>query len=211
MRIGDARATWSIAVVTSVVSVLITISGLLPWAALAGGFIPVRLEGAVLPAEIGHAVPVWLTPLSATLVHGGFAHLALNLLMLVFCGAQAERALGGRGVLMLYGVGAFAAAAGQWLVEPGSAMPMVGASGAISALVGAYALLYGRRRARPVGPFPADLVHVAWLFAGWVGVQLLVGFAQSSGSPIAIGAHIGGFLVGLALARPLLRWQYRHA
>ena len=85
-------------------------------------------------------MPAWLTPLTATLIHGGIAHLALNLVMLVYCGLFAERALGAAGVVILYIVGAYAAALGHWAFEPGSSMPMIGASGAISAVVGAYAV-----------------------------------------------------------------------
>ncbi len=211
MRFSDARATYTIAAVTLVVSGLVSVSGLFPYVAIAAGFIPLRIDGAALP--IADAVPAWATPLSATLVHGGFAHLLLNLLMLVYCGQQAERAVGTRGIVILYVVGAFAAAVGHWLFEPGSPVPMIGASGAISAVVAAYALLYGRRRAKAVGPVPGEVVHIAWLAASWIGIQLLFGFAGfgGGGAPVAIGAHIGGFLAGLALARPLLLWRYKDA
>ena len=139
------------------------------------------------------------------------AHLVLNLVMLVYCGLFAERALGGVGVLALYLLGAYAAALGHWCFDPVSAVPMIGASGAISAIVGAYALLYGERRATPLGPIPGGVVHVAWLAVSWIGIQLLIGVAGMAGGAIAIGAHIGGFLAGLALARPLLLWRYRNA
>ena len=85
-----------------------------------------------------------------------------------------------------------------------SPVPMIGASGAISAIVGAYALLFGERRARRIGPVPADVVHIAWLAAAWVGIQLLIGAAGMGDVTVAIGAHIGGFAAGLVLARPLL-------
>lgn len=164
-----------------------------------------------MPADHAFLVPAWLTPLSATLIHGGLAHLALNLVMFVYCGQLAERTLGATGIVSLYVVGAYAAALGHWAFEPGSAVPMIGASGAISAVVAAYALLYGERRARGIGPIPAGVVHVAWLAAAWVGIQLLVGVAGVGGVTIAVGAHIGGFIAGLALARPLLLWRYRAA
>lgn len=188
---------------------LLIITGLLPLGAVEGGFIAARMAGDTLA---GHdLVPVWLTPLTATLIHGGWAHLALNLVMFVYCGQQVERALGAVGIVLLYILGAYAAAAGQWVFEPGSVVPMIGASGAISAIVAAYALLYGERRARAIGPVPAGFVHVTWLAVAWIGIQLLVGFAGIGGLTIAIGAHIGGFLGGLALARPLLLWRYRGA
>ena len=98
------------------------------------------------------------------------------------------------------------------MVGPHSAVPMIGASGAISALVGAYALLYGQRRPSRLQPELARLLHIAWLAAGWIVIQLLLGFASATeGVAIAVASHIGGFIAGLALARPLLRWRYRTA
>ena len=91
-------------------------------------------------------------------------------------------------------------------------VPMIGASGAISAIVGAYAILYGRPRESKLSPKVARWVHIAWLAAAWTGLQLLVGYASRlNGTGIAAGAHIGGFLAGLLMARPLLRWRYRSA
>jgi len=189
------------------VSGLVIVNGLDAAVAYGWGFVPAAASGSVaLPAEIG-GPPAWLTPLSATLVHGGWAHLALNLVMLVFCGREVERPLGGGGIALLYVVGAYAAAAGQWVQGPDAAAPMIGASGAISAVVAAYALLYGRRRAGV-----SEFGHVLWLGAAWIGIQLLIALAGMGGTlRIAIGAHIGGFLVGLLLTHPLLRWRYRRA
>ena len=207
MRWADARATTALCILTIAASVLILLSGALPYWSVEAGF---------LPARIGQEVPgLWLpwplTPLSATLVHGGWAHLLFNVVMLGFCGREAERALGEGGTLILYALGAYAAAAGQWLTGPASVVPMIGASGAISAVVGAYAMLFGERRAQALGPVPAGVMHVLWLAAGWIGVQLLIGAAEPAGTTIAIAAHIGGFLAGLALARPLLIWRWRRA
>jgi membrane associated rhomboid family serine protease len=211
MRWRDAPAVAGIALATLVVSTLILLSGGLSALSLGLGFIPARFAGELLPAGLPLALPAFATPLSATLVHGGVMHLLFNLVMLVFCGRLLERALGGGGIAILYVVGAYAAAVVQWAVEPVSAVPMIGASGAISAIVGAYALLYGERRTRRTGPIPADVVHVAWLAAAWIGLQLLIGAAGMGGVTVAIGAHIGGFVAGLALGRPLLLWRYRNA
>ena len=174
-----------------------------------GGFIPARIGGVI---DLAGAVPVWLTPLSVLLLHGSLLHLGFNLLMLAFCGRYVEVAVGPRGIAILYVVGAYAAAAGQFALGPLSTSPMVGASGAVSALLGAYALLYGERRATMSNRRLNAAVNVAWLAAAWIGLQLLVGLAMSDGKQaIAIGAHIGGFLAGLVLARPLLLWRYRTA
>ncbi len=209
----ETPATSIIAALTIAVSALISLAGAESYFALVAGFIPAIATGnAYLPPDIGIAVPWWLTPLTATLVHAGFIHLALNLVMMIYCGQQAERGLKPFGIVILYVVGAYAAAAGQWLQNPASEVPMIGASGAISAVLAAYALMFGKSRAKPLGPIPANVVHVAWLAAAWIGIQLLIGVAGLGGqSNIAIFAHIGGFLAGLILARPLLLWQYRHA
>lgn len=204
------RVTAIVAAVTGLVSVLLIVSGWLATAAIQGGFIPARVVGE-LPADHVFWTPGWLTPLTATLIHGGWAHVGLNLIIFVFCGQQVERMLGGAPMALLYVLGAYLAAAGHWLFEPGSPMPMIGASGAISAVVAAYALLYGERRAHRVGPFPANVVHVAWLAAAWIGIQLLIELAGMGGVTVAIGAHIGGFIAGLLLTRPLLLWRYRSA
>ena len=194
------------------VSAVILLSGQLGWAALQLGFIPLRVTASVAPADHVFWVPAWLTPLTATLVHGGIAHIAFNLVMLAYCGRATERVVSSTGIIVLYIVGAYFAAFGQWVMGPSLLAPMIGASGAISAIVGAYALLFGRRRAKAIGPIAGDVVHILWLAAAWVGLQLLIGFAgMGMGGTIAIGAHIGGFVVGLVLARPLLLWRYRHA
>ena len=213
-RWAEAPATHGIAVLTLAVSLALLLSGQLQTMAVEWGFIPAVASGVV---ELPSALPAWLTPLSATLVHAGIAHLGFNLVMFVYCGRQAERALGSAGVAVLYLVGAYAAALGQWLPAPGAAVPMIGASGAISAVMGAYALLFGERRAKAIGPVPAGVVHVLWLAAAWTGIQLLIGVAgmgtglPGGSAPVAIGAHIGGFAAGLALARPLLLWRWRDA
>ncbi len=212
MSFLSARATAVLTVATLVTSGLILLTGSLPWWAVNAGFIPLRVDTAMIATAHHFAVPAWATPLTATLVHGGLAHVALNMVMLVFCGQAVERAIGSVGVVVLYLVGAYAAALGHWAFGPQSVAPMIGASGAISAIVGAYALLYGERQAHAIGSVPAGVVHVAWLAAAWIGIQLLTGLAGfGGGAPIAIGAHIGGFVAGLILARPLLLWRYRAA
>jgi membrane associated rhomboid family serine protease len=115
-------------------------------------------------------------------------------------------------VVLLYLVGAITAVLAHWLIDPMSAIPLIGASGAVSALVGAYSLLYGRMRAKAIGPLSPRAVQVLWLLAAWTGINLLVGLMSAGSSmPIAAAAHVGGFVAGLALARPLVRWHWRRA
>ncbi len=77
-------------------------------------------------------MPVFLTPLTATLIHGGFAHLAFNLVLLVWCGLAVERVLGTGSLIVLYVVSAYLSMAAQWAAGPTSLAPVIGASGAIS-------------------------------------------------------------------------------
>lgn len=200
--------TLTLGVVTIASFVLLSAMGKLQVAAAIGGFIPARLSGLQIVA----ALPVWVTPLSATLLHAGALHIGFNLLMLFYCGREDEIALGRAGIVVLYVVGAYAAAAAQYIAGPHSTIPMIGASGAISALVGAYAMLYGQRRPSKLAPELARWVQIAWLAAAWIVVQLMLGLAsRTEGMAIASAAHVGGFLAGLVLARPLLRWRYRKA
>jgi membrane associated rhomboid family serine protease len=204
-----ARFTLAIAAATSFAWLLPWALGWQDFAAVWGGFIPARLGGI---ANDDLFVPALLTPLTATLVHAGFVHLAFNLLILLVCGRAVEALLGGRGLAILYVVGAYAAAAAHWAVGPEDLTPMVGASGAISAVLGAYAILFGRNRVRVASPVLALWANALWLAAAWIGLQLLVGFTfETSGARIAVFAHIGGFFVGLALAKPLLLLRWRGA
>lgn len=204
-------ATGAIVAVTVLTSVIVSFTNHELDAAILGGFVPARLSG-VLDYTGVLAVPALLTPLTSTLLHAGFFHLAMNMLMLAVTGQPSEKALGRPALVVLYVVGAYAAAASQWLVNPLSEMPMIGASGAASAIVGAYSLLFGRSRAKAIGPIPAQAVHVVWLAVAWTAINLLSAFAfLGAGIAVAAAAHIGGFLIGLALAKPLLMWRWRKA
>jgi membrane associated rhomboid family serine protease len=177
--------------------------------ALTMGFIPARWSGAAAPWA---AVPAILTPLSSTLVHGGFLHLAFNLLMLLWCGTQVARVLGRGALLTLYMVGAYAAAAAQWLFDPSSIVPVIGASGAISAVIGAFALSFSRAKQVTRSVRLNRWINASWLLVAWVVMQVMIGLASGAqGLMLATPAHIGGFIAGMALQRPLLLWRYRTA
>ncbi|MBK5264564.1 MAG: rhomboid family intramembrane serine protease [Alphaproteobacteria bacterium] len=177
------------------------------YAAVFGGFIPLRVTGGL---DVPGGVPVWLTPLSAAFLHAGFMHLAFNMLMLLFCGRFVENVLGGRLLLLLFVIGAYAAAATEFAFNPASDNPMIGASGAISAILGTYALLYSQREVKAIGPLSGNVVRILWLAAAWTIVQLMVGLVSFGGlGRIAIGAHIGGFVAGLLLTRPLVHARFK--
>jgi membrane associated rhomboid family serine protease len=202
-----ARTTLAIAAATAIAFLLSPVFGGDRLALLAG-FVPAHVGAA----DGGGALPAFVTPLTAALVHDGPLHLLFNLLILVFCGRAVEAIVGGRGIVILYLLGAYAAAAAQWAAGPVETAPMVGASGAISAVLGAYAILFGRNRVKVASPLLALWLHALWFAVAWIGMQLLVGLSfEGEGARIAVWAHIGGFLAGLLLAKPLLLLRWRGA
>jgi membrane associated rhomboid family serine protease len=205
---GRFTATNVIAAITVAAYLVISLTGNLDTAALFAGFIPARVMHYVPVA----ALPAWITPLSATLIHGGFAHLLMNMILLVWCGREVERILGPAPIVILYVVGAYFAAAGQYVLDPSGQIPMVGASGAISALVGAYALSFSRPK-----PIVRDFrlnraINTLWILVAWVVLQWMTTFLVGmQGIAVATGAHVGGFIAGVLLQKPLLLWRYRRA
>ena len=202
-------ATIALTALTVIAWIVAVVIGASESAALALGFIPARLSGYPVPWT---AVPAFLTPLTATLVHSGFIHLGFNMLIFLWCGAAVERVLGRFGLVTLYLVGAFAAAFAQWGVDPYSSVPMIGASGAISAVIGAFALSFGRPRRFTSSVTANRWINALWLMFAWVVLQLMMGWlAGGQGFLLATPAHVGGFAAGLLLQRPLLLWRYRSA
>jgi len=189
--------------------VLLALTGYEQQAFIGAGFIPGRF-GSELIAPPGTLLPFALTPLTAAFLHAGILHLGFNLVVLLFIGRQLEQPLGASATAFLLVAGAYAGAFAQWLADPRSLVVMIGASGAISALIAVYALIFSRTKTTAIGPIPSHWVRALWLAAAWIGVQLLLGFAGGAGfGDIAIWAHVGGFLAGLVLARPLLRWRFK--
>ena len=201
----QGNCTNAIVAITAATYGLLALLGWTEHADLAGGFIPARLSGF----QLAGALPVWITPMTATLLHGGVLHLFFNMLMLLFCGRMVEERIGPGGIAILYVTGAYAAAAAQYLANPADGSPMIGASGAISAVFAAYALLFGRPRGFAADPVIGSAVNILWLAAAWIGVQFLMGLAFADmGMAIATAAHVGGFIAGLVFTRPLaVAWR----
>ena len=209
MAQGYRTATIAITALTALAWLIAAALNASDYAALSMGFIPARFSGVELPWP---AVPAILTPLTCTLVHSGLIHLGFNLLVFVWCGMAVERVLGKTGVITLYLLGAYVAAAAQWVADPASKVPMIGASGAISAVIGAFALSFGRPRQFTSSSTANRWINAIWLMVAWIVLQLMMGWlAGSEGFLLAIPAHVGGFAVGLLLQRPLLLWRYRTA
>lgn len=183
------------------------------WAVLAAGLIPGRLAGAVL--GLPGSVPAWLTLLTHQFLHGGWAHLVMNMVFLAAIGRMVEVPLGSARFALIYFVGGVVGGLAQVIAAPSSSMPVVGASGAIAAIFAAYALLYSRTPEEPTRvmgfTLTSEAVRAIRLAALWTGIQLLTAVAFNDGTSgmgigrIAIWSHVGGFVAGLLMARPLMR------
>ncbi len=150
-----------------------------------------------------------LTPLTSMFLHGGWAHLLGNGLFLWIFGNNVEDSMGRLRFIVFYLLCGLVAAAAQVAVNPASPIPMVGASGAISGVVGAYLVLYPKVRVNvlfiwiifvQVISLPAYLI-VLW----WIGFQVIAGLPQLSSGDVeggvAFWAHIGGFVAGVVLVK----------
>jgi len=168
------------------------------------GTIPaVLLESRMLPPELA-IVPAWTTVLTSMFLHGGWMHLIGNMLYLWIFGNNVEDAMGHFRFALFYLLGGVVAALAHALPNASSVVPMVGASGAISTVLGAYFLLYPHARVLvviPIGfiPFTTRL-PAGWVLAFWFVLQLLSSsLASATEGGVAWGAHVGGFVAGMAL------------
>jgi rhomboid family protein len=145
----------------------------------------------------------WFTPLSSMFLHGGWLHLIGNMWFLWVFGNNVEDSMGHARYLAFYLLCGLAAAATQTFVSPESIVPMVGASGAISGVMGAYVILYPRVRVHMLVflfIFVTRIVVPAYLMLGyWFLLQLLGGSAAQGEGGVAFWAHVGGFVAGAAL------------
>lgn len=188
------------------------------------GLVPGELTGR---AKVGTAVPLGmnlacvvdrepinvLTPLLSMFLHGGWAHLLGNAIFLWVFGNNVEDSMGRGRFIVFYLLCGLTAAVAQIAIDPASPIPMVGASGAISGVLGAYLILYPKVRVHVfVGFFllslPAYLVLLVW-----IGLQLLSGLPEitsvrtGSSNGVAVWAHIGGFFAGVVLVKPFVNSQ----
>lgn len=197
----------ALAAVLAVFHILLVVTGLWPDAAVMGGFIPARFGAGMV--EGGPLVPAILTPFTAFFIHYDIVALAFNALILLFIGRQLEQPLGKAALSVLLVAGAFGGALMLWIAQPRLGIPLLGANASVAALLAVFALVFNRTDMRPVGPISGPWVRVLWLGAAWIGLQLLIGVAAGGFELPTIWASIGGFLTGLALARPVLRWRFR--
>ena len=169
------------------------------------GAIPAVVFGyADLPPELA-AVPAYGTLITSMFLHGGWMHLIGNMMYLWIFGNNIEDVMGHVKFIVFYAVCGILAALSHAAIDSGSTVPMVGASGAISGVLGAYLLLYPRARVLVLIPFGffSQMIYVpAGIVLGlWFLMQLLSGGMSlgQEGGGVAFFAHIGGFVAGMAL------------
>lgn len=204
------RTAWfRIGAGTALLSALAIITQTVMDAAIFAGFIPARLSG--LDVEF-FAVPALLTPITATLVHGDFTHLFFNMLFLALTGRIIEQVIGRWGVVTLYIFSAYVAAIAQWLVGQNDVSPMIGASGAVSGMIGAMVIAYSNPKSVLASKVANRWLNIVWIIATWALLQWAMGFAMAlDGTNVATAAHVGGFVAGMAAFWPLVKWKYRRA
>ncbi len=156
-------------------------------------------------AQIQHyatPLPVYFNFLSSMFMHGDILHIFGNMLFLWIFGDNIENLIGHIRYAIFYLVCGFAAALGQILMNTDSIIPMLGASGAISGVLGAYLLLFPTRRVRAL-LFSIYTTVPAYIALGiWIAYQILQGYLSPAGEGgVAYAAHIGGFVAGLALIK----------
>ena len=176
------------------------------------GVIPsVLFASRSLPVEL-EILPAWMTIFSSMFLHGGWMHLIGNMLYLWVFGNNVEDAMGHKRFILFYLSCGLLAALTQAVLNPDSEIPMIGASGAISGVLGAYVLLHPHARILVVIPI-GILIYTPWIAAYWVlgfwfVLQLINSLISASDTGgVAYGAHLGGFVAGMLLI-PL--FKYRH-
>src|SRR4029453_11771558 len=159
-------------------------------------------------------LPYWPTLTTPMFLHGGWMHLGGNMLYLWIFGDNIERAMGNARFLVFYVVCGIIAGLAHIAFSGGSAVPSVGASGAISGVLGGYLLLFPQNRVRVLTRAGVTSVPAIVVLGFWIVIQLIsqVGsIGHTEGGGVAYMAHIGGFVAGLVLvklfaARPTTAW-----
>jgi membrane associated rhomboid family serine protease len=181
------------------------------------GVVPCRLSGRCVVVDDGPQ-PV-ATVFTSMFLHGGLLHLAGNMLYLWIFGNNVEDTLGHARFGVFYLACGFAAAVAQTLVNPASTIPMVGASGAVSGVLGAYLLLFPHATVLTLVMFgffwrfihlPAVVVLGLWIVLQFLSGYLSLSAGGAAEGGVAFFAHVGGFVAGMALLfvlRP--RWSRR--
>lgn len=188
------------------------------------GLIPGELTGLIAPGTrfpMGEGLACATDPgrqvshvLTHMFLHGSWMHLLGNMWFLWLFGNNVEDSMGRLRFIGFYLLCGLAAAAAQIITSPGSAIPMVGASGAISGVMGGYLLLYPTVRVYTLvvlGFFITSIALPAWVMLGyWFLIQFVSGWVSfgGEGGGVAFWAHVGGFVAGIVLVKMFARSDY---
>jgi membrane associated rhomboid family serine protease len=158
-------------------------------------------EAAQIP-QYATPLPVYFNFLSSMFMHGGIMHIFGNMLFLLIFGDNLENLIGHVRYALFYLLCGFVAAGAQVAMDPSSVIPMLGASGAISGVLGGYILLFPNRQVRAL-IFNFLTTVPAFVAIGiWIVYQLVLGYlTPAGGGGVAYAAHIGGFIAGFALIK----------
>jgi membrane associated rhomboid family serine protease len=222
----------------AIVTVLLIVLNVLMWIVVQGagatlplaksvcelGLIPGELTGSLSPGTrfpMGDGLVCATDPgrqvshlFTSMFMHGSWMHLLGNMWFLWLFGNNVEDSMGRLRFIAFYLLGGLAAAVGQILTNPDSAIPMVGASGAISGVMGGYLLLYPKVRVYALVWIVFLITSVAvpaWVMLGyWFLIQFVSGLAAFGGDVggVAFWAHVGGFVAGLVLVKLFVRSDY---
>jgi membrane associated rhomboid family serine protease len=168
-------------------------------------------DGLVCDTDPGRQISHVVTHM---FLHGSWMHLLGNMWFLWLFGNNVEDSMGRLRFMIFYLVCGLTAAAGQIVTSPDSAIPMVGASGAISGVMGAYLVLYPKVRVYtlvPLGFFLTSMALPAWVMLGyWFLIQFVSGLVSFGGEAggVAFWAHVGGFVAGVVLVKLFARADY---
>jgi rhomboid family protein len=150
-------------------------------------------------------LPFWSTLFTSMFLHGGWAHLGGNMLYLWIFGDNLEKAMGSLRFVVFYLACGIGAGLAHVLFNSGSDVPTVGASGAISGILGGYLMLFPRNRVRVLTRSGVMAVPAAYMLGVWILIQLVSSVGSiaptAQGGGVAYLAHVGGFVVGLVLVR----------
>ncbi len=190
------RAMLALLAIEAAVFIVVLATHTAVWAALAFGVVPAVLSGnAVLEPGIG-VVPAWATLATYAFVHQGVIHLLGNLAFLWVFGDNVEAATGRWRFLLLFLGAAIAGAAVYTLTYPSSTRPLIGASGGVAGVIGAYLVLHPKVRLWGVAlGFVPMRIRAAWIIGAWLVFQLWSAFGDARGD-VAWVAHIAGFVAG---------------
>jgi len=171
------------------------------------GVVPGELTGTLAPAAY-QPVPEPLTLITYQFLHGGWGHLLPNMLFLWVFADNIEDAYGHVAFALLYLTCGVVAGLAYVLTTPSSAAPLVGASGAVSGILGAYLVLFPKARVWILLFLRLPLrVGALWVLGGWFGLQVFSWWMDQGGAEtgVAWGAHVGGFLAGAAITWAIRR------